>query len=110
MSATRTAPAVAVAAITIRPEYGDDHTALARLAALDSAEAIPPAPLLLAEVDGELRAALSLTDGSVIADPFAPTAALLALLRQAARPPARPRRLARPAAGPARGRLLRSRA
>ena len=69
------------AAITIRPAYADDQTALARLAVLDSAAGVPAAPLLLAEVDGELRAALSLADGSVIADPFFPTLHLVTLLR-----------------------------
>lgn len=67
--------------ITIRPAYADDHTAVARLAVLDSAEQIPAAPLLLAEVDGKLRAALSLANGSAIADPFFPTAQILELLR-----------------------------
>jgi hypothetical protein len=66
-------------AVTIR--YGTDHDAraLARLAALDSG-AVPPEPLLVAEVGGELRAAYSLRDGSAVADPFRPTAHLLALL------------------------------
>ena len=67
--------------ITIRPAYADDEIALRRLAAVDSADAVPPAPLLLAELDGELRAALSLADGSVIADPFVRTAEVLELLR-----------------------------
>jgi hypothetical protein len=71
--------------ITIRPEYPDDELALMKLAALDSADAPPPRPLLLAEVDGELRVALSLRDGSAIADPFVPTAAILALMRGHAR-------------------------
>jgi hypothetical protein len=66
--------------ITIRPAYADDHVALAHLAALDSAE-VPATPLLLAEVDNELRVALSLRDGSAIADPFFPTADVLALVR-----------------------------
>ena len=67
--------------ITIRPAYADDQLALIRLAALDSAAGVPPAPLLLAELDGELRVALSLADGTAIADPFARTADILALLR-----------------------------
>ncbi|MDQ6775136.1 MAG: hypothetical protein M3071_02710, partial [Actinomycetota bacterium] len=58
------------ASITIRPAYPDDERALARLAALDSAAAPPESPRVVAEVDGELRAALSLQDGSAIADPF----------------------------------------
>jgi hypothetical protein len=68
------------AAITVRPAYADDDRALLRLAALDSARP-PVAPALLAEVDGELRAALSLADGRAIADPFHHTAGLVALLR-----------------------------
>jgi hypothetical protein len=36
---------------------------------------------LVAEVGGEVRAALSLRDGAVVADPFHPTAALAELLR-----------------------------
>ena len=69
------------ATITIRPAYADDQPAISRLAALDSALAAPAGPLLLAEVDESLRAALSLADHSVIADPFFPTQDLVALLR-----------------------------
>jgi len=72
------------ASITIRRAYADDDTVLIRLAALDSAR-VPPRPVLLAEVDGEPRAALSLRDGSVVADPFHLTAHLVALLRTHAR-------------------------
>ncbi len=82
--------------ITIRPGYADDHLALARLAALDSA-AVPAEPLLVAELDGELSAALSLADDTSIADPFRPTADIVALLRAhaaAARPAPRTRRRA----------------
>lgn len=68
--------------ITIRPEYPDDELALIRLATLDSSEATPARPLLLAEVDGVLRAALSLRDGRAIADPFHHTSAIVALLRR----------------------------
>jgi len=67
--------------ITVRPAYADDSAALERLAALDSADAAPAAPLLLAEVDGVIRAALSMHDGTVIADPFHPSLALIDLLR-----------------------------
>jgi hypothetical protein len=68
-------------AITIRPAYADDQLALQRLADLDSAQAVPPHPMLVAEVDGELRVALSVHDGTAIADPFFPTVAILGLLR-----------------------------
>jgi hypothetical protein len=67
--------------ITIRPAYADDQESLHRLSIIDSAPGVPAGPLLLAEVDGELRAALSLTDGSAIADPFFPTADVVELLR-----------------------------
>jgi hypothetical protein len=70
--------------ITLRYAFPDDAAAVTRLAVLDSAE-IPAAPLLVAEVGGELRAAISLADAGVIADPFHPTAALVALLRERGR-------------------------
>jgi hypothetical protein len=69
------------APITIRLATDDDTVRLTRLAVLDSAEDAPPGRVLVAEVDGELRAALSLADGSAIADPFHPTLAILELLR-----------------------------
>ncbi len=73
----------------IRPAYGDDYDALDRLAALDSADHVPARPLLIAEVDGVLGAALSLADGSSIADPFYRSAPLVGLLRtHAAQEPA----------------------
>jgi hypothetical protein len=79
--------------ITIRPAYAEDYDSLARLAELDSADRVPPRPLLIAEVDGELRVALSLNDGTSIADPFFPTAEIVALLRTHAAGAATPRRL-----------------
>ena len=75
--------------IEIRPAHAGDERALTRLAQLDSAR-VPPAPLLLAFEGGELRAAVSLAAGAAIADPFAPTARLIELLRTQAAP--RPRR------------------
>jgi len=92
------------AQILIRPAYTDDYAALERLAAIDSSDAVPPRPMLIAEVDGTLRAALSLRDGSSISDPFYPSAGLLTLLRaQAAnngvRPRARRPRVRRPSFG-----------
>ncbi len=70
--------------ITLRFGFPDDASALAQLAALDSSE--PPAgPVLLAEVGGALRAALSLADGTLVAHPFHATSALVELLRARAR-------------------------
>jgi hypothetical protein len=71
--------------IEIRPARPGDEEALARLAQLDSAP-VPAGPLLLASERGELRAALSLATGVAIADPFAPTARLVAMLRAHAAP------------------------
>ena len=66
--------------ILIRSSNESDIRGLARLAALDSAP-IPFGRALLAEVDGELRAALPFDGGPAIADPFAETAHLLELLQ-----------------------------
>ncbi len=66
--------------VTLRPAYADDAIALERLAVLDSAT-VPPGRLLVAEVEGELWAALAPERGAVIADPFRSTAPLVALLR-----------------------------
>lgn len=66
--------------VTLRFGSPADNGALARLAAVDSAE--PPAqPVLVAEVDGQVVAALALSDGTSIANPFSPTADLIDLLR-----------------------------
>jgi hypothetical protein len=65
-------------AVVIRESNDSDHERLRRLAQLDSAR-LPEQPLVVAEVDGELRAAVSVNDGSVIADPFHRTADLVAL-------------------------------
>jgi len=67
-------------ALMIRPAYPDDAAALERVARLDSQRPLV-APTLVAERDGRILAALSVADGRAIADPFAPTADLVALLR-----------------------------
>ena len=59
-----------------------------KLAALDS-HAPLDGPVLGAEVEGELRAAISVDGGELVADPFARTSELRALLRAARRPAAR---------------------
>jgi hypothetical protein len=66
--------------VTIRRSYPDDRSALLRLAILDSADPIT-GDALVAEVDGELRAAVALSGGAAIADPFHRTADLVELLR-----------------------------
>ena len=66
--------------ITIRQATSADAFALRRLAALDDAPALR-GEVLLAEHGGEVRAALSLENGRSIANPFAPTAKLIDVLR-----------------------------
>jgi hypothetical protein len=67
--------------ILIRSATVGDQRALLRLAALDSALPLDSAELI-AEVGGEIRAAVG-ADGRAIADPFTPTAGLVAHLRLA---------------------------
>jgi hypothetical protein len=67
-------------AVTLRCAAAGDADALAFLAALDSSSP-PRPPVLVANLDGRLLAAISLADGAVVADPFEPTAALVELLR-----------------------------
>ena len=68
------------ASITIRLATADDEAAVARLAALYD-RPLPEGPLVLAEVDGELQAALTLAGDRELMDPFRPTAALVDLLK-----------------------------
>ena len=70
--------------ITIRQATSADAFALRRLAALDDARALR-GEVLLAEQGGDLRAALSLENGRAIANPFAPTAELVEMLRMRSR-------------------------
>jgi hypothetical protein len=65
--------------IVIRLATRSDSRTLRNLAALDSRHPLA-GPAMLAEVDGVVRAALDLSDGSVAADPFTPTAELVDLL------------------------------
>jgi len=66
--------------ITVRRSTSGDESALARLAALDSASP-PRGPALVAEADSRMLAALPLGSGRAIADPFEPTAEVVALLQ-----------------------------
>ena len=68
------------APVALRPAHEGDHGAVVRLAELDSRPA-PTGDVLLALVDDQPVAALSLADGSVVADPFAPSAGAVELLQ-----------------------------
>jgi hypothetical protein len=92
MPTITTAPSV-----LIRAARGSDGPALARLAALDSAE-VPAGELLVAEADGALIAARAAGSGDVIADPFRPTADVVELLAMRGRA-VEPRRSRRGLAG-----------
>lgn len=66
--------------ITIRQATTADAFALRRLAALDDRAALH-GEVLVAEQAGEIRAALSVDNGRAVANPFAPTAKLVDMLR-----------------------------
>ena len=66
--------------VNVRMMRPEDRAALTRLAALDSGP-IPFGAWLVAEVEGELRAALPLAGGRALADPFRPTGDLVELLQ-----------------------------
>ncbi|MFL5827775.1 MAG: hypothetical protein ACJ76V_14720 [Thermoleophilaceae bacterium] len=64
--------------VIVRDAVPADFDAIVRLAALDDRR-VPSGTVVVAEVDGELVAAVSLA-GHAIADPFRPTADLVSLL------------------------------
>jgi hypothetical protein len=68
------------APVTLRRADDGDDDALRRLAALDS-HPLPPGPLLVAERDRIVDAAVSLSTGDVVANPFRRTTEIAALLR-----------------------------
>ena len=72
-------PRTAHASVTIRLARAEDLPALRRLAELDEAR-LPETPLLMAEVEGVLRAALGLRSRASVADPFQRTDSLIELL------------------------------
>ena len=78
----------------IRRTNPGDAIAMARLAAIDSKRPIE-GDALVAEVDGRLLAAVSLTGDHSIADPFTPTADLVAMLEMRAAQLAEPVRARR---------------
>jgi hypothetical protein len=77
--------------LTIRPADLADLAGLDRLAALDSASP-PTGEVLVAEVGGELWAAIAVETGAAIADPFRPSGDLVELLRHASGERRAPRR------------------
>jgi hypothetical protein len=70
--------------ITIRDAVPADRGELRRLAELDSA-LLPTGPMVVGEVDGEVRAAYSVDERRAIANPFKRTAELVALVELHAR-------------------------
>ena len=65
--------------VTIRTARAADADALRLLAELDGGP-VPGGRVLVAEVDGELVAAMPVAGGPAIADPFLSTSALVSLL------------------------------
>ena len=66
--------------ITIRTARHEDSGGLELLSKLDE-KPLGAGPWLVAEVEGGLAAALDLSDGDIIADPFRPSVHLVSLLR-----------------------------
>src|SRR5688500_5129672 len=66
--------------VWVRLARRDDAAALKDLAELES-QPLPAGPALVAEVDGQVLAALPLRNGRALADPFRRTADLVALLQ-----------------------------
>jgi hypothetical protein len=64
--------------ITVRRAVAADYGDLERLAALDSTRP-PRGPALVAEADSRMIAALPIGSGRAIADPFEPSAEVVAL-------------------------------
>jgi hypothetical protein len=71
-------------ALTLRYATPADVDAIDRVAQLDSQRA-PRGVVLVAEVGGQVWAAISLDDHHAVADPFRPTGELVALLIERAR-------------------------
>jgi hypothetical protein len=89
--------------ITIRPLHECDTDAVQRLAELEE-RPVPASPLLLAEVEGTIEAAISLEGGETIANPFAESGAAVSLLHVRA---AQLSAMGRAAAGPPHSRRVR---
>jgi|GEM_PF-2160965 len=68
------------ASVLIRRAGAEDEPALARLAALDERPELPGGERLIGELGGRIVAALEVCSGRAVADPFAPTSAIVELL------------------------------
>jgi hypothetical protein len=79
MSSASTSPRLD--GVLLRTAFSDDAADLLRLAALDSARPLP-GPALVAEENGAIVAALCLSTGRAVADPFVPSLHFVELLRQ----------------------------
>ena len=66
--------------IVIRAARDEDMGEVARVAGRDTGD-LPGGPILVAKVGTDVRAAISLEDGAVIADPFHRTAELVQMLK-----------------------------
>ncbi|MFL5841295.1 MAG: hypothetical protein ACJ77Z_12675 [Thermoleophilaceae bacterium] len=66
--------------IVIRSARSADEQALAVLGVLDGGRHTPEGQVMVAEVDGRLRAAVG-SNGAAISDPFWPSAELVSMLR-----------------------------
>jgi hypothetical protein len=66
--------------MVLRADRPTDESTLRRLAALDSTRPLQ-GRALVAEVDGRAVAAIGLSDGRVVADPFVKTAEVVELLK-----------------------------
>lgn len=90
--------------VELRLADHDDAAIVRRLAALDDARELE-GPVLLAFIDGDAVAGLSLHDRRVVANPFVPTSQTVALMRLRAEhllgTPARRRRIRLPRLRPA---------
>src|SRR4051795_13694417 len=66
--------------IVIRGARSADEQELAVLSVLDGGRQMPDGRIMVAEVDGRLRAAVG-SNGAAISDPFWPSAELVSMLR-----------------------------
>jgi hypothetical protein len=82
---TVTLPPESTETLTIRMAGPADAPALRRLAQLDSAPPPEQVPTLVAAADGQLCAAIPLSGGAAIANPFRRTEVIVAMLTARAR-------------------------